>query len=125
MNRTCLRHCHATYHVPYHVDSELLGCYTALNRLGARSEMTSVNDERRERGSFPLTRMIYAIGCAILLYKSLEFCSWFLFRKMQNLPWGLYRFDVWIGFANLLFITIMLAVSLPYRPKADVFRWSS
>ena len=43
----------------------------------------------------------------------------------QALPWRAYRFDLWFHATNLIFVLAMLVVTLPYRPKAELFRWPS
>jgi membrane protease YdiL (CAAX protease family) len=73
---------------------------------------------------FSLTRMIYAVCSAIILYKVIEFSGWFLLRRMQSPPWGLSLFGFWFRATGLLFALTMLAVTLPYHPKSEIFRWS-
>jgi membrane protease YdiL (CAAX protease family) len=92
---------------------------------GSEPEMTSTNEEQYSHGPFSMTRMIYAVCGAIILYKLLEFGGWSVLKKAQNIPWGLYRFDLWFHAINLAFVLAMLAVGLAYRPKAELFRWSS
>ncbi|HXZ42781.1 MAG TPA: CPBP family intramembrane glutamic endopeptidase [Terriglobales bacterium] len=69
--------------------------------------------------------MIYAMAGAMLLYKGLEVGSWWWFTKIRRVPWAHFRFDLWFALLNVLFIILMLAVALPYRPKSELFRWSS
>lgn len=87
--------------------------------------MTSTNEEQSSHGIFSLTRMIYAVCGAIILYKLLEFGGWSVLKKTQNIPWGLYRFDLWFHAINLFFVLAMLAVGLAYRPKSELFHWPS
>ncbi len=85
--------------------------------------MTSTKEEDSPRSLFSMTRMIYAVCSAIILYKSLEFGGWSVLRKVQNIPFGLYRSDLWFHAINLFFILAMLVISLPYRPKSELFYW--
>jgi hypothetical protein len=83
--------------------------------------MTSTNEEQSPQGIFSLTRMIYAVCGAIILYKLLEFGGWSVLKRTQNIPWGLYRFDLWFHAINLFFVLAMLAVGLAYHPKSEPF----
>jgi membrane protease YdiL (CAAX protease family) len=87
--------------------------------------MTSTTEEEYRQSLFSLTRMIYAVCSAVVLYKVLEFGGWSVLRKVQNIPFGLYRFDLWFHATNLFCILAMLAVGLPYRPKSELFHWQS
>jgi membrane protease YdiL (CAAX protease family) len=40
-------------------------------------------------------------------------------------PWGLTVISVFLYLPNIFFVLIMLAVTLIYRPKTELFRWSS
>jgi membrane protease YdiL (CAAX protease family) len=87
--------------------------------------MTSAHEEQNSHSIFSVTRMIYSVCGAIILYKILELAVAFLLRGAQELPWGAYRFDLWFHATNFIFVLAMLAVTLPYRPKSELFRWSS
>jgi membrane protease YdiL (CAAX protease family) len=86
--------------------------------------MRSTSEEGCPHTVFSLTRMIYAVCSAIILYKVAEFGGWFLLRRVQSLPWGLPLFGFWFRASGLLFALTMLAVTLPYHPKSELFRWS-
>ena len=87
--------------------------------------MRSTSEEGRPHSIFSLTRMIYTVCSAIILYEIVAFAGWFLLRRAHSLPWGLSLFGLWFRATSLWFALTMLAVSLPYRPKSEIFRWSS
>ena len=86
--------------------------------------MRSTSEEGGAHSVFSLTRMIYAVCIAIIFYKVVEFSGWFLLRRAQSIPWGLTVFGFWYRATCLLFVLTMLAVTLPYHPKSEIFRWS-
>ena len=86
--------------------------------------MRSTSEEGGLHSVFSLTRMIYSVCIAIILYKVVEFSGWFLLRRAQSIPWGLTVFGFWYRATCLLFALTMLAVTLPYHPKSEIFRWS-
>src|SRR5229473_7527814 len=87
--------------------------------------MRSMSEEGGPLSVFSLTRMIYAVCSAIILYKVVEFSGWFLLRRARSVPWGLTVFGFWYRATCLLFALTMLAVTLPYHRKSEIFRWSS
>jgi membrane protease YdiL (CAAX protease family) len=99
----------------------LLNCTRCI---GADTEMRSTSEQGYPHSVFSLTRMIYAVCSAIILYKVIEFSGWFLLRRAQSLPWGLSLFGFWFRATALLFALTMLAVSLLYHPKSELFHWS-
>jgi membrane protease YdiL (CAAX protease family) len=86
--------------------------------------MRSTSEEGGPLSVFSLTRMIYAVCSAIILYKVVEFSGWFLLRRARSIPWGLTVFGFWYRATCLLFALTMLAVTLPYHRKSEIFRWS-
>jgi membrane protease YdiL (CAAX protease family) len=84
--------------------------------------MRSMSEEGGPHSVFSLTRMIYAVCSAIILLKAVEFSGWFLLRRAQSIPWSLFGF--WYRATCLLFALTMLAVTFPYHPKSEIFRWS-
>jgi hypothetical protein len=51
--------------------------------------MTTAHEEQEPHDMFSLTRMIYTVCSASILYRvTWELLSWFLFRKLQQGPWG-------------------------------------
>ncbi len=87
--------------------------------------MRSTSQQGCPHSAFSLTRMIYAVCSAIILYKIVELGGWFLLRRAKSLPWGFSLFGLWFRATSLLFALTMLAVTLPYHPKSEIFRWSS
>lgn len=86
--------------------------------------MTTSNHEQRPQSVFSLSRMIYTVSSAMVIYKCLEVAGWYWVRKARSLPWGLNAFDSWFYLSNAVFVLVMLTVALFY-PKAELFRWSS
>jgi membrane protease YdiL (CAAX protease family) len=87
--------------------------------------MIDANDVQDAHAQFSLTRMIYAVCGAIIFYKLLELVGWFMFSKIRKIPLGLDRFDLWLHAVNLFLVLAMLAISLPYGSRSELFRWSS
>jgi membrane protease YdiL (CAAX protease family) len=87
--------------------------------------MTRLHNEQNSHSMFFLTRMIYCVCSGVALYKMLELGAAFLLRGTKELPWGVNRFDLWFHARSFVFVLAMLVVTLPYRPKAKLFRWPS
>jgi hypothetical protein len=93
-----------------------------------KSEMTATDAEQYPR-VFSLARMIYGVSCAMVVYKSLDFAGGYWLnrywsRGAKPLPWGFSLSSVFYV-PNILFVLLMLAVTLLYRPKTELFRWPS
>ena len=87
--------------------------------------MTSTtSEEPRPHGIFSLTRMIYSVCGAVILYIILQHGSRFLLAA-QKFPFLLTRMDVWFYASDLSFGLAMLVVILAYHPRSELFRWSS
>src|SRR5205085_5217819 len=96
-----------------------------LHSIPFRSEvMTNATDEQALGTRFSLTRMIYSVSAAIIFFKVLEYCTWFLIWKQRRLPWKLSTLDAWFHAVNLGFVLAMLPLILAYS-KRNPFRWLS
>lgn len=68
--------------------------------------------------------MTYALCGALILYGLFGFLAWFLLKKAQAYPLELLRFSrFWLQGANLAFVVAMVAATLPYSPKRQLFSW--
>jgi membrane protease YdiL (CAAX protease family) len=94
--------------------------------LPSESEMVVTHEQHNPNCMFTLTRMLYTVCGASILYRvTWQLLGWYLFSRLQKGPWGLYRVDVWFYGVDFLFLLLMLAVGLSYTPKSELFRWSS
>lgn len=73
---------------------------------------------------FSLTRMIYSICGASILYIVLVYVFWYL-AAHQKLPDALNRLETSSYSSIVLFLPVMLTVVLFYSPKSELFRWPS
>ncbi len=74
---------------------------------------------------FSLTRMVYALGGAFIVYELFGLLAWFLLRNALTHPLGPLRLSgFWLLHgANLAFVVSMIAATLPYSPKGQLFSW--
>ena len=87
--------------------------------------MTDPGADRHSHGVFSLTRMIYTICSAVILYITLLYIVWYL-AAARLLPDALSRIDLWDLYpSDVLFVLAMLVVVFSYRPKVELFRWPS
>jgi hypothetical protein len=90
--------------------------------LPSESEMAVTHKEHNPNRMFTLTRMLYTVCGASILYRvTWQLLDWYLFSKLQKGPWGLYRVDVWFYGVDFLFLLVMLAVGLCYTPNRSFF----
>ena len=94
-----------------------------LRCTGAQSEMTITPEEQRLQEVFSLTRMIYSVCGAVIIYIVLVYTGWYL-AAAQKLPEALNRLETSLYSSDVFFILVMPTVILAYRPKSELFRWS-
>ena len=80
----------------------------------------------RNFDTFSLTRAIYVVSAAVLLY---EFVDFFVSRwtlRTQPFSWGLsrfIRFELAFYGVHLVFIVVTIIAAMTYKPRSELFRW--